>query len=68
MGGAPVWDLHSVLDLCVKLWIATCVHHLEYLVFLEQNRCGACLQPRRNWSLHPTTCGLIREKQFRLGL
>lgn len=37
MGGAPVWDLHGVLDLCVSLSIATSVH-LEYLVFLEQNQ------------------------------
>lgn len=49
---------------CALLHVFT---HLEYLVFLEQNQMWCFLQPRRNWSLDPTTCGLKREKQFKLG-
>lgn len=49
---------------CALLLVLT---HLEYLVFLEQTQMCGCLEPRRNWSLDPATCSLIREKQFRLG-
>ena len=38
MGGAPAWDLHRVLDLHVKLGVATCAHPtLGDVLFLKQN-------------------------------